>query len=1054
MKNAMKNAKLKITSVVILAILFYSVPVFSLSYPFYTITSDTLDNNYDVVVVGAGTGGVSAAIQAARMGAKVALLEETDWLGGQMIPTPNMDEGNIATRQDGIYKEFTDKVSKFYASQANNKPVATSYFSNNSVAFEPLIGEQALYELILETRGEALPGGLNPTLHLSLRTTVTSILTDANNPNKVTGVVIKIISNSGEITKTISSKILIDATEYGDILPLTPARYRVGNSKSDAKNLNSAIQDITYVGIIKKYPNGVELGLTLTEPPAGYNNDLQAIFASGVTNDLSNRPYYNKPWDCNYGAWDWKLSPWNWQEHNAYRGLPDYLPGPLAANPDNYTADCANYIRITKTTINHDNDYPSIYDAPDSLLTARYLEDLQHRKEVNYKAKFRTLQFMYYAQQVLGENLWSFSNVEGFDTAYNLDPLNNSSEIPDAIEKYFPPIPYVRESRRLLGLHTLTGEEILRVVPNGLPDIWGVTLMAKTNFPSALAIGYYFMDLHDSKKPADFEADTTDGELMTKFNNGVEKNRGGPFQVPFECFIPETIDGLLAAEKNISVSRLVNGATRLQPITMLTGQAAGAIAAIAVKKNIQPRSLDPILVQFELVNAGSHLSLTECSDVPRDNVLWPFIQLATTYKILNASFDTATNSWLFKSQERMFRAMTAVTFATTFKLSLQPAPSTPTFTDVPVTHWAYKEIEAVHKAGIMLPYSVDTYGRKSFNPGGQITRAQYAKMLIAALGVSLNGADERPIFVDVASTHTEFKQIQLLYQLSLTTGMRSDNTGKYFVPNDYLTRGQAAGFLIRSLMLRANQTDLSLPSRPAVTDEGQYTSKNNQLYAGWSAADLESGIAEYQYKITQDSTTGTVIKGWTSTGTYNYITAGGLNLANGKTYYFAVRAKNGAGLWSESGYSNGITVQQVSSISYKTISLAWDGTKYAGSFDWEYTQGQQKFYKFTRPPAATHGIQLWLAGRNTVNSDALISNRDYGSASNALSKYYEMYPIRFSSYNGYLAGDGATYWFTFSASPTSECIIMKPPFYDSNYYIEVVDRSYGSSRYRISVYCW
>ena len=54
---------------------------FSLTTP---RASDLLYNSYDVIVVGAGTGGVSAAIQAARMGAKVALLEETDWIGGQV----------------------------------------------------------------------------------------------------------------------------------------------------------------------------------------------------------------------------------------------------------------------------------------------------------------------------------------------------------------------------------------------------------------------------------------------------------------------------------------------------------------------------------------------------------------------------------------------------------------------------------------------------------------------------------------------------------------------------------------------------------------------------------------------------------------------------------------------------------------------------------------------------------------------------------------------------------------------------------------------------------
>lgn len=41
-------------------------------------------SSYSVVVAGAGTGGISAAIQAARMGSKVLLTEETDLLGGQI----------------------------------------------------------------------------------------------------------------------------------------------------------------------------------------------------------------------------------------------------------------------------------------------------------------------------------------------------------------------------------------------------------------------------------------------------------------------------------------------------------------------------------------------------------------------------------------------------------------------------------------------------------------------------------------------------------------------------------------------------------------------------------------------------------------------------------------------------------------------------------------------------------------------------------------------------------------------------------------------------------
>jgi len=105
--------------------------------------------------------------------------------------------------------------------------------------------------------------------------------------------------------------------------------------------------------------------------------------------------------------------------------------------------------------------------------------------------------------------------------------------------------------------------------------------------------------------------------------------------------------------------------------------------------------------------------------------------------------------------------------------------------------------------------------------------------------------------------------------------------------------------------------DTTSPPTPIVTDGGEFTRKN-QLYASWTSSDPESGIQEYQYKITQDSTTGTVICNWTSTGRNAYVTAGPKNLTHGKTYYFGVKAKNGAGLWSDIGYSDGITLDTLS----------------------------------------------------------------------------------------------------------------------------------------------
>ena len=44
----------------------------------------TRSGKADVLIVGGGLGGVSAALTAARLGARVVLVEELDWLGGQL----------------------------------------------------------------------------------------------------------------------------------------------------------------------------------------------------------------------------------------------------------------------------------------------------------------------------------------------------------------------------------------------------------------------------------------------------------------------------------------------------------------------------------------------------------------------------------------------------------------------------------------------------------------------------------------------------------------------------------------------------------------------------------------------------------------------------------------------------------------------------------------------------------------------------------------------------------------------------------------------------------
>jgi hypothetical protein len=127
----------------------------------------------------------------------------------------------------------------------------------------------------------------------------------------------------------------------------------------------------------------------------------------------------------------------------------------------------------------------------------------------------------------------------------------------------------------------------------------------------------------------------------------------------------------------------------------------------------------------------------------------------------------------------------------------------------------------------------------------------------------------------------------------------------------------------------AEMADLTPPTKPIVSDTGTLTASRTELSASWTSSDPESGIREFQYAI--GTTTGGVdVRPFTSTAQSSVVVAG-LNLAPGTTYYFSVRATNGAGLTSEVGVSDGIRVDPSFQPQFRIIpSAPHGGTGYSG----------------------------------------------------------------------------------------------------------------------------
>jgi len=542
------------------------------------------ERRYDVAVIGAGSGGCSAAIQAARMGMSVALVEESDWIGGQMTGAAVSTMDDKTKTRTGIYLEFITKVREYYSARNTNYNIC--YWGSDTIAFEPWVGQMILKDML----GQAGP------IDIILKAKLLSAKVADNTIRSVN------VQVDGK-NINVSARVFIDATECGDLIALSGAMYRAGNSVSPNIDKNAIIQDITYPAVIKRYREGLPPELKVQGPPPRYTDYLfefrMTIRKNGNT------------WPGQY--------PFSPVVHNAYRAIPDpsnsaFIDG---GKPETWP-------KISKTAINWANDYPGKSGSIPGL-SVEFLESPNFRALATKEAMLKTLAFLYYLQTELGLSDWSVDNRQGYGGWFSTD-WANWAEIPERyhpILSHFPPFPYLRESRRIVGIKTMTVDDIIR------DEKLGRTLVSK---PHSLALGEYPIDIHGNNDSIYLETDL--GETREKIPNDWE-GEGGLFQIPFEIFVPEKMDGLVAAEKNISVSRVVNGSTRLQPVTMLTGQAAGAIAALAVTEKVQPRRLRPIAVQSELWRAKCRLSLFDFEDVPNYSPSWAGVEAAMLYGFMD-----------------------------------------------------------------------------------------------------------------------------------------------------------------------------------------------------------------------------------------------------------------------------------------------------------------------------------------------------------------------------------------------------------------------------------
>jgi flavin-dependent dehydrogenase len=191
----------------------------------------------DLLIIGGGASGTTAGVQAARMGVKTLIVEETVWLGGMLTSAGvSAIDGNHQL-PSGLWAEFRQKLYDYYGGP---KAVETGWVSNT--LFEPSVGNKVLKEL----------AGREKNLTVWYGTSWQEI-------KKVEGGWMVTVQ-SGKKKRPVKTKLLLDATELGDVLAAAGAKYRIGmDSRHDTgeefapKKANDIIQDLTYVVILKDY---------------------------------------------------------------------------------------------------------------------------------------------------------------------------------------------------------------------------------------------------------------------------------------------------------------------------------------------------------------------------------------------------------------------------------------------------------------------------------------------------------------------------------------------------------------------------------------------------------------------------------------------------------------------------------------------------------------------------------------------------------------------------------------------------------------------------------
>lgn len=227
--------------------------------------------HYDVVVVGATPAGISAAINAAKEGVKVVIIESTHHIGG--LATGGLSDTDFQTYESlgGTWRDFMDRVVQHYKNAYG--PDSDQFkASMDGAKFEPKVAS-----LVFKKMLDEFSNRIDMVLSHELQYADTHL--KSNGRVQLTGVRFEDLK-SGQ-PRVFTGKVFIDATYEGDLMAKAGCEYRVGSEAQSeygeplaAEEANWHVQCYNFRPILTTNPDN---RLSIPQPE-GYNQYLKPLY--------------------------------------------------------------------------------------------------------------------------------------------------------------------------------------------------------------------------------------------------------------------------------------------------------------------------------------------------------------------------------------------------------------------------------------------------------------------------------------------------------------------------------------------------------------------------------------------------------------------------------------------------------------------------------------------------------------------------------------------------------------------------------------------------------